>query len=317
MRFLVTGGNGMIGSNLKEYINQEENKRDVDEWFFPTSKELNLLDFNNVNNYFNDVKPDFVMHFSANVGGLFKNLKYKTEMFHDNIIMNENILYYCNKYNVQNGIFCCSTCIFPNEPKKYPMTEDVMMDGRPHDSNKSYAYAKRFLYFQCQNYNEQYNRKYICITPCNLYGKFDNFNLEDSHVISGLIHRFYNADKKNEKLIIKTGLNSVRQFIYAGDMVKIILLFVKDFETITSKLDNIILSNIEVKITDIVELISKKFPNVNYEIENKEEGQVKKTCSNELFKSLYQDFTFTNVDVGINNMIDWFLMNYDSNIMRK
>ena len=303
MKILITGGNGMIGSNLKDII---DNKN---EWYFPTSKELNLLDFNCVDKYFEKIKPDFVIHLSANVGGLYKNLKYKTEMFHDNIIMNENILYYSNKYNIQNGIFCCSTCIFPNEPSKYPMTEEMMMDGEPHNSNKSYAYSKRFLYFQCQNYNEQYNRKYICITPCNLYGKYDNFNLEDSHVISGLIHKFYNANLNNEKLTIKTGSNSVRQFINANDMANILLLFINDFDNI--KFNNIILSNIEVKIIDIVNIISKKFPNVNFNIENIEEGQVKKTCSNELFKSLY-NYDFINIDDGINEMIDWFINNYNT-----
>lgn len=301
MNILITGGSGMIGSNIKT-------QKTTHTFLSPTSKELNLLDFNSVETYFKNNKIDFIIHLSANVGGLYKNMNDKVGMFRDNIMMNENILYYCHKYNVQNGLFCCSTCIFPNEPIKYPMDEKDMMLGEPHESNNSYAYAKRFLYFQCQNYNKQYGRKYICMTPCNLYGINDNFNLKDAHVIPSLIHKFYLSNLNNNILKITTGFESVRQFLYVNDFVKIILMFMENFNNIT--FDNIILSNDEIKIIDIVDKISKNFENVNYEIINKEEGQVKKTCSNDLFKSLYPNFQFTNFDDGLNETILWFVKNY-------
>lgn len=303
MKILVTGGNGMIGKNLQNIVSNEH------EYFFPSSSEMNLLDFNSVDNYFDKIKPDFVIHFAANVGGLFKNMRQKVEMFHENIIINENILFYSNKYNVRNGIFCCSTCIFPDNPKYYPMDEKIMMDGEPHFSNNSYAYAKRFLYFQCKNYNTQYDRKYICITPCNLYGYYDNFNIENAHVIPALIHRFYNASLNNEKLNIRTGFNSTRQFIFIEDVCKIILLLIENFEKI--EFDNVILSNTEHKIIDAIELIAQKFPNVVYQIDNIEEGQTKKNCSNELLKKTFPNLVLKDFNEGLNNTIDWFLENYE------
>jgi GDP-L-fucose synthase len=308
---LVTGGSGMIGKNLQDLINScKESCNNNTEflWLFPRSSELDLLSNESIDKYFFENKIDFIVHLAANVGGLFKNLKYKVEMFRENIIMNENILFYANKYNIKNGIFCCSTCIFPANPSKYPMTEEMLMEGYPHDSNASYGYAKRLMYFQCQNYNKQYNRKYICITPCNIYGKYDNFDLNNSHVVAGLIHKFHLASISDEILTIKTGLNSMRQLINAIDISKIIKNMILNFDSIDYS--NIILADDDIFIVDLIKIISKKFPAVKYEIINDEQGQGKKTCSNELFKSKYPNYEFINIEFGVFDTIEWFLLNY-------
>jgi GDP-L-fucose synthase len=309
-QILVTGGSGLIGKNLQDLVCYPPHNDTV--WLFPSSSELNLLSVESIEKYFSEHKIDFIVHLAANVGGLYKNLKYKVEMFRDNIIINENILFYANKYNIQNGIFCCSTCIFPAAPSKYPMTEDMIMEGYPHESNASYGYAKRLLYFQCQNYNQQYNRKYVCITPCNIYGKYDYFDLNNSHVIPGLIHKFYLESISNtgNPLMIKTGLTSMRQFIYAEDIAKIIQNMVISFETIDYS--NIILANDEMYIIDMIKIISNKFPGVKYEINDVEQGQSKKTCSNDLFKSKFPDFKLTPIENGLSETIDWFLANINN-----
>ncbi len=75
-----------------------------------------------------------------------------------------------HKYNVQKGMFVLSTCIFPNIPSKFPMTEEMLHESAPHPSNAGYALAKRLLEVQCSNYNKQYGRQYICLIPVNIYG---------------------------------------------------------------------------------------------------------------------------------------------------
>ncbi len=305
MKILVTGGNGMLGRNLRDLINSAG---DENSWLFPRSTELNLLDIECVDKYIKENKPDFVLHLAANVGGLFKNLKYGVELFRENIFMNENLLECCNKYNVEKGIFCCSTCIFPNEPKVYPMTEEMMIDGEPHHSNSGYAYAKRMLYVQCQNYNKQYNRKYICITPGNMYGKYDNFNLEDCHVFPALIRRFYEASVGEEKKIeIKTGLQSQRQFISAVDVGKIILMMINNFDNVDYT--NIILAGDEIYITELVYKIGKLFENVNIKIIDDEKGQLKKTCSNKLLKEKFNNFKFSDLDDDLIEITKWYKNN--------
>lgn len=310
IRILVTGGSGMIGMNLQELVSSNNKLFSDITWLFPRSSELDLLSAESVDKYFTDNQIDFIVHLAANVGGLFKNLKYKVEMFRDNIIMNENILFYANKYNIQKGIFCCSTCIFPANPSRYPMTENMIMEGYPHESNASYGYAKRLMYFQCQNYNKQYNRKYVCITPCNIYGKYDNFDLSNSHVVAGLIHKFYLASLSGEKLSIPTGLDSMRQLINAIDIAKIICEMIVNIDSIDYS--NIILTDKDTLIVDLVKIIANKFPNVNYEIINIEQGQAKKTCSDVFFKEKFPDFKLIDIETGIDMTINWFLLDYQN-----
>lgn len=308
MKILVTGGSGTIGSNLKEVIS------DKHIWFFPTSKEMNLLDERSIELYFMKNKPDFIVHLAANVGGLYKNLHSKVEMFRENIIMNENILNISYKYNIKNGIFCCSTCIFPFQPPSYPMTEDMILKGEPHPSNASYGWAKRLLYFQIQNYNSQYGTKYICLSPCNLYGKYDNFNLENSHVVAALIHKFYLASLKNEHLEIKTSLESKRQFISAKDLSKIIIRTIEKFHTI--HYDNIIITDKDFLITELVHIISNIFHYKNFSIIEDEKGQVKKTCSDIRMREVFPDIQLSSLENELNEIVPWFIKNYNT-IVRK
>ena len=303
MKILVTGGSGMVGSYIKK-IAPEHHK-----WVFISSKEFDLTNPYAMDTVIQIHKPDAIIHLAALVGGLFKNMREKVKMFHDNVLINENVLHYANKYNIQYVICCASTCVYPANPPNFPMTEEMIMCGVPHPSNNAYAYAKRMMVMQCQNYNNEFGRKYICVTPCNLYGKYDNFNLDDAHVVPALIHKFYNASKKNEKLVIPTGNDTMRQFVYAKDFAKIILRVLDNIDNM--KLNNVIVCNDEVKITDIISQIAKSFPNVDYEIIEKEEGITKKTCSNELLLSTFPDVEFSDFDHKLKKTIDWFIHNYN------
>jgi GDP-L-fucose synthase len=89
-----------------------------------------------------------------------------------------NILKACHKYNINRGIFCLSSCIYPASPSKFPMLEEDLCSSEPHYSNEGYAYSKRMMYMLCKHYNKSYNREYICVSPVNLYGPYDNFNIK-------------------------------------------------------------------------------------------------------------------------------------------
>lgn len=307
MKVLVTGKNGMLGTYLSNLSKPHH------EWIYVSKQEYNLCDPVQVDKMFSIIKPDIVIHFAAVVGGLYLNMNHKVKMFHDNILINENILHYANKHGVKKGIFCTSTCVFPANPPQFPMTEEMILQGSPHTSNDAYAYAKRMLYLQCKNYNKEFNTQYICISPCNIYGKFDNFNLDDAHVIPALIHKFYLAEQNNTTLEIPTSYESVRQFIYAGDIAKIVYHMVDNFTTLNQ--DHYILSHEEMKIVDIVQMISLHFPNASYNIVEKEEGIVKKTCSNQLLLSTFPNTTFETFQDKLSEAIQWFKDNYQ--IVRK
>ena len=305
---LVTGGSGMVGKSINDIINKSNQKHN---YIFMTSKMCDLRDYDRTLKYLSEVKPDYVIHLAADVGGLFKNMKYKVEMFENNILMNTNLLRCCHKLNINNIISCLSTCIFPDDIE-YPITEDKLHNGPPHFSNETYACMKRMLEIQSKAYREQYNRNYICIIPCNIYGKYDNFSLSDAHVIPALIHKCYLAKNNKEVFEIKGTGKPLRQFIYSEDLAKLIIECIFNYK----KRDNIILSvgeEDEISIKYISKLICKNMNYYNIVFNEKySDGQYKKTVTNKRLIKHIKDIKFTSIEKGIQNVCRWFIKNYDN-----
>lgn len=304
---LVTGGSGLVGSALKTISNNYTNY----EFVFMSSKDCDLIDWNQTINYFNKIKPDYVIHLAACVGGLFKNMKYKVDMLEKNILINSNVLKASHQVQVKKLISCLSTCIFPYKTT-YPINESMLHDGPPHYSNDAYAHAKRLLEIHSRAYQQQYNDNFICVIPTNIYGPNDNYNLDDGHVIPALIHKCYIAKKNNEPFVICGSGTPLRQFIYSEDLAK---LFMWILEKYNDK-DNIILSvneKDEVSIKDIALLIAKKFnyENIKFDI-LKPDGQYKKTADNSKLMNLIGNYDFTKINEGLSKSIEWFMLNYDN-----
>jgi GDP-L-fucose synthase len=142
-----------------------------------------------------------VIHLAAMVGGLFKNMARNAEFLTDNILINHSVIQCCHETKVKKLISCLSTCIFPDKTN-YPIDESMVHNGPPHDSNFGYSYAKRLIDIQNKAYHIQYGDNFTSIIPTNVFGPFDNFDLQDSHVIPGLIHKCYIA-KSNLKFIFR------------------------------------------------------------------------------------------------------------------
>lgn len=322
---LITGGSGLVGKALKDVIDVE--KYDI---VSPTHDECDLTDRNETLKLFESVKPKFVIHLSAFVGGLFHNMIHKVEFFNKNILMNENVLEACHKNNVQRGIFCLSSCIFPSDPSEYPMTIEHLHSSEPHLSNESYSYAKRMLELQCRNYNEQYEREYICIVPVNIYGEGDNFNLEASHFIPAIIHKMYlacknnnkenpkNTEQKNRDLYVEGNGNCLRQVIYSKDLAKIIMLILQDKNIYNNRYEMRPILCCDPKqeyfIKDIIEKIISQYKKLfgfsgNVIYKGTSNGIYRKTISSDI-EHLFPDFEFTSLEEGLINTIKWFNENY-------
>jgi len=145
--------------------------------------------------------PEYVIHTAGKVGGLLGNMNNKGQFFYENIMINTNVLESARLTNVKKVVSFLSTCVFPDNVK-YPLTEDQIHNGEPHNSNYPYAYAKRMLDVQSRAYREQYDCNYICVIPTNIYGPNDNFNLKNGHVLPSLIHKCYLAKQNNEDFVI-------------------------------------------------------------------------------------------------------------------
>ena len=303
---LVTGGSGLIGSAMKNIITEFSEYT----FFFISSSDVNLLDYEATLEYFKNIKPDIIIHLAANVGGLYKNLRNPVSMLEYNLTMNSNVLKAAHEIGVNRLISCLSTCIFP-DIVKYPIDEASLHLGPPHPSNAPYAYSKRILEVSSRAYSNQYSRNYTCIIPTNIYGPNDNFNLNDSHVIPGLIYKCWLATQNKTPFIISGSGKPLRQFIYSYDIARGILLILKSH----ALNESIILSpdpSDEISISYVGELIAKEMGYTGQIIydTSKSDGQYKKTASNNLFRTLHPEYKFESIESGIANTVNWFKLNY-------
>jgi GDP-L-fucose synthase len=299
MNILITGGHGLLGRDI-----------DLENGFKPDKKELNLLNYDSLKEYISRNKIKSIVHCGAKVGGVNSNNDYPNDFFIENLEINTNILKACVEFKLQNSVFLLSTCIFP-EHAPLPLAEKNINDGEPHPTNFGYAYAKRILEIGSRTMYKQHGIKTKCLIPCNLYGKYDNYNLDVGHVIPNLIHKCFIAKKTNSDFIIWGTGEEEREFMYSLDFAFII----KRIHTFDNFYGNMIISPEEnYKISDVVNLIAIIMDfkgNIVY-LKEKSSGVFKKPTSNKLFREHFPDFKFTPIEQGLSETIDYFIKNYDS-----
>lgn len=215
-RIFVAGHNGMVGSAImRELIKQGFTKI-----ITRTHDLLDLTDQKTVRDFFELEKPDQVYMAAAKVGGIYANKTYPAEFIYDNLLVQANLINEAYRVGVKKILFLGSSCIYPKLAKQ-PMREDALLTGALESTNEPYAIAKIVGIKLCESYNRQYGVDYRSIMPTNLYGIGDNYHLENSHVIPGLIRRFHEAKINNlsEVLVWGTG-KPRREFLFVDDMAK-------------------------------------------------------------------------------------------------
>lgn len=310
MRILVLGGSGLVGKNLNDYVKTSS----IDGvWLFASSKDADLTNYEEVAKLFSTFQPTHVINLAAYVGGLYKNMDEGVEFFTKNMLINVNVMKASFEAKVVKLISMLSTCIFPDKVN-YPIVEEYLHDGPPHWSNEGYAYSKRLVDVLSRTYNKQHNTKFISVIPGNLYGKYDNFNLKDSHVIPALIHKCYISNKLSSNLVISGSGKPLRQFTYAIDIAKLLVWALENYE---DSQPIIFSSSEEYSITDVCDTICKcmKYTGEVVYDTSKEDGQYKKTVSNAKLQKLV-DFKFTSLEDGILDTVTWFNENYTKDIRK-
>ena len=291
-RILVTGGTGLVGKHLQGILPNA---------IYLGSKDCDLTDIKRVRWMISSYNPKIVIHLAARVGGIQDNLKYPADYFDDNILMNTNLLKVCREYNVKRFIGILSTCIYPNVVNEYPMSEKDLFIGPPSPSNFSYGYAKRCLAVQIDSYNKQFGTKYNYLIPCNLYGDYDNFHNESKmHFITALLNKIRNS-QDGALHLLGTG-KPLRQFMYAGDLARIIKRVV----------DNDVVENFNVAPNfnysiDEMAKIALKVTGKNYNIiysKPELDGQYRKDVSNKKLLMIVPDFKFTDLEKGLKQVYD-------------
>ena len=215
-KIYIAGHSGLVGSAIVRQLEE----RGFTSLLMRTHKELDLTNQVQVQIFFEQEKPDYVILAAAKVGGIHANNTYPADFIYQNIMIEANVINSAYKNKVRRLLFLGSTCIYPKAVKQ-PMREDALLTGVLEPTNEPYALAKIAGIKLCESYNRQYGTDFRSVMPTNLYGINDNFHPENSHVIPALMRRFHEAKVNNDAEVTVWGTGkAMREFLYVDDMAE-------------------------------------------------------------------------------------------------
>jgi len=224
-RIYVAGHRGLVGSAIFRLLK----KRGFVNLITRTHSELELMDAVAVQNFFEEIKPEFVFLAAAKVGGIHANSTYPADFMRENLVVQTNVIHESWRNGVEKLMFLGSSCIYPKLSPQ-PIREESLLTGELEPTNEAYALAKIAGIKTCQSYNQQYGTNFISAMPTNLYGINDNFHPENSHVLPALIRRFHEAKLADSESISIWGTgNPRREFLHSDDLADAVLFLMENY----------------------------------------------------------------------------------------
>lgn len=222
-KIYVAGHNGMVGSAIKRQLEKEEYTNII----VRTSKEMDLRDQKQVNDFFAIEKPDYVFLAAAKVGGIIANNTYRAEFIYNNLMIQNNVIHAAFINNVKKLMLLGSSCIYPKLCPQ-PMKEEYLLTGEIEPTNEPYAIAKIAGIKLCDAYRFNYGCNFISVMPTNIYGPNDNYDLQDSHVLPALIRKFVTARNNREDAVVIWGSGTPKRELLHVDDLACALLFLME-----------------------------------------------------------------------------------------
>jgi GDP-L-fucose synthase len=300
-RVVLSGGNGFLGSFVVEKL-REAGCREI---LTPHSREYDLRDKSEAMRLFKDARPDVFIHLAAVVGGIGANRANPGKFFYENAVMGIHAIEAGRIAGVEKFICAGTICSYPKFTP-VPFREEEFWNGYPEETNAPYGLAKKMLLVQLQAYRQQYGFNGIYLTPVNLYGPRDNFDLESSHVIPALIRKCWEAKHRKAKEITAWGTgNATREFLYVQDAAEAIVLAAEKYEK--PELVNLG-SGEEISIRDLVEVIRSL---TGYEGDvrwdaTKPDGQPRRCLDTSRASAEFSWRARTRLREGLQKTIAWF-----------
>jgi len=232
-KLLITGGSGMVGQNI---LNHPFAKS----WeiFAPSSNELNLTNTLECEKYISKKMPNLIIHSAGKVGGIKANIAEPVEFLDKNIMIGRNVIMGARLAGVKNLINLASTCIYPRLAEN-PLNEELILKGELEPTNEGYAIAKIFSTRLCEFIRrEDPTYQYKTLIPCNLYGLYDKFDPNKSHLVPAIIHKIHQAKISNKPSVEIWGDgNARREFMYSADLADAVFNAAKNMEILPNKIN--------------------------------------------------------------------------------
>lgn len=255
-KIYLAGHTGMVGSA----INRNLQKKGYTNIISRDISELNLINQKEVEDFFRTEKPDVVIIAAAKVGGIYANNTYRAQFIYENLMIEANLIHSSHINNVSKVLFLGSSCIYPKLAPQ-PLKEEYLLSGFLEYTNEPYAIAKIAGIKLCENYYKQYKSNFISAMPTNLYGFFDNFNLETSHVLPALLRKFHEAKENNAPSVTIWGTGKpLREFMFVDDLADALTFMIENVSASDLYDNNLTHLNIgtgeDITILDLAKLIS-------------------------------------------------------------
>jgi len=311
-KIYIAGHRGLVGSAI---VRQLES-RGFTNLLMRTHKELDLTSQAQVQSFFTQENPDYVILAAAKVGGIHANNTYPADFIYQNMMIEANVINSAYENKVKRLLFLGSTCIYPKAVEQ-PMREDALLTDVLEPTNEPYALAKIAGIKLCESYNRQYDTDFRSVMPTNLYGINDSFHPENSHVIPALMQRFHQAKINKDKEVVVWGTGkAMREFLYVDDMAQASLFVLELDEEIYKASTQPMLSHINVgtgKDITIKEMAETMKEVVGYTGKlifdtTKPDGSPRKLIDVTRLEKMGWSYT-TNLKEGLKKTYKWYLSN--------
>lgn len=249
-KIYVAGHRGMVGSAIVRELRRQGYNNIITR----THRELDLTRQQEVEDFFNLEKPEYVFLAAAKVGGIIANQDALADFMWENMIMEMNVIHSAWENSCKKLEFLGSSCIYPRMATQ-PMKENCLLTSELEKTNEAYALAKISGLKYCEYLNRQYGTDYISVMPTNLYGPNDNYHPTHSHVLPALIRRFHEAKQDGKTEVTCWGDGSpLREFLYVDDLANLCVFLMNHYsgnETVNAGTGK------ELSIKELTELVAR------------------------------------------------------------
>jgi len=296
----IAGHNGMLGSALLRKLEKTDN-----EILTVDREELDLRDQVATQQWVDKNKPDLVFLAAAKVGGILANQEQPVSFLYDNLMIGANVIHAAAETGVEKLLFLGTSCIYPKD-STLPIKESALLTGALEPTNQWYAIAKIAGTKLCQAYRQQEDLNFISAMPTNLYGPNDNFDLQTSHVLPGLMHKIHLAKKNQEDKVSLWGSGKPkREFMHVDDCADALIYVMKHYEE-TEPIN--IGTGEELSILELAERLASVIGwEGEFELDSsKPDGTLRKFLDSSKLKKLGWEDSI-KLEEGLKSTYDWFL----------